>query len=77
MVDPKKEMPDRTVQRRTSEEKIAQLLGSEAGAAAHANVAQDGEAMKQAEAAQAKRRDSVNKIANSMGEDAAREIATK
>ena len=53
------------------------MLGSESGAAAHANVEGDASGMKEAEEQQAKRRSSIDKIANAMGDDAARELATK
>lgn len=68
---------ERTVARRKSEEKIVQLMGGDAQKAAHASAFKDDAAMHEAEKQAGKRRDSLTKVASTMGEEAARQIGTQ
>ena len=60
-----------------SEEKIVQLMGGDAQKAAHASAFKDDAAMHEAEKQAGKRRDSLTKVASTMGEEAARQIGTQ
>lgn len=68
---------ERTVARRKSEEKIVQLMGGDAQKAARASAFKDDAAMQAAEAQAMKRRDSITKVASTMGEEAARQVGTQ
>ena len=64
----------RLINRRSSEDKLIAMLGSEAKNAAHASVTNDEEKLKLDADRMTAKRNSIDKIAGLMGEEAAKNV---